>query len=488
MCSIVGLEGEFNDKILINLLKLTKNRGPDSTGLFLDDELFLDINLNDFTTNNNHKIALGHNLLSIFNLGELEDNYQPLTNGKLTIDFNGEIYHFNSLVNYVNKVYEKTTILTDSYLILKLIEYFYSKNSDLLESVQETNRLLDGDYSFAVYDGENLAIARDPLGVKPLFYGKTDKFNAFSSSKYSLKQLNIEDIKRLKPGEILYNWKVISNLDKIANKQIQVTGDITKQLESKLKLATLKRVLNLDEIAVIFSGGVDSAILTLLLKKISENKNLKITLYTVGKENSKDIIASKKLAKWFKLPLKTIEITPEIIKENLEEVVKLIGENNLMKIGVGMTIYLSCKKIHEDGLKVAISGQGADELFAGYNRYLKSFKTGKLSEELRYDIDNMYHVNLERDDAVSMANGVELRLPFLDKNLVEFALNIPVEYKIANEEDKLRKNILRNLGSNLGLPDEFAYRPKKAAQYGTGIDKILRKKVLKEVDIDKILE
>ena len=159
-----------------------------------------------------------------------------------------------------------------------------------------------------------------------------------------------------------------------------------------------------------------------------------------------------------------------------------------MKIGVGMTIYLSCKKIHEDGLKVAISGQGADELFAGYNRYLKSFKTGKLSEELRYDIDNMYHVNLERDDAVSMANGVELRLPFLDKNLVEFALNIPVEYKIANEEDTLRKNILRNLGSNLGLPDEFAYRPKKAAQYGTGIDKILRKKVLQEVDIDKILE
>ena len=158
-----------------------------------------------------------------------------------------------------------------------------------------------------------------------------------------------------------------------------------------------------------------------------------------------------------------------------------------MKIGVGMTIYLACKMIHEDGGRVAISGQGADELFGGYNRYLDSYKSGKLDEELRHDIENMYHVNLERDDAVSMGNSVELRLPFLDKDLIEFALNIPVEEKIAGEDDKIRKNILRDLGYELGLSEEFAYRPKKAAQYGTGIDKILRKKVLKEIDIEKFL-
>ena len=73
---------------------------------------------------------------------------------------------------------------------------------------------------------------------------------------------------------------------------------------------------------------------------------------------------------------------------------------------------------------------------------------------------NMYHVNLERDDACSMANGVELRLPFLDKNLVEFALNIPVRYKISGSDDKLRKNILRKTAFNLGLDKQIAYRPK----------------------------
>ena len=99
----------------------------------------------------------------------------------------------------------------------------------------------------------------------------------------------------------------------------------------------------------------------------------------------------------------------------------------------------------------------------------------------------MYHVNLERDDAVSMDNGVELRLPFLDSKLVEFALNIPVEYKIIARDDKIRKHILRNLASELGLDDEFAFRPKKAAQYGTGIDKILRKKIIKNYDLNSFL-
>lgn len=487
MCSIVGIQGKFTGKQITELLESTKNRGPDSTGIFLDDDLFLDVDLNRFDNDNEYSIGLGHNLLSIFNLGENNENCQPIAGEKLVLVFNGEIYNFKSLANFISRVYDDEKILTDSQLLLKILEYHYNKDSDLLNSVNETIKLLDGDYSFAVYDHENLAVTRDPLGVKPLFYAKGDELNAFSSSRYSLKQLNFEDIETLKPGDILYNWTVISPEEKISQKHISIAGDIKSQLETKLKLAVLKRVLYLDEVAVIFSGGVDSTLLTLLLKEIAKNKPLKIRLYAVGGENSKDIIASRKLAELLDLPLKVQPITKEIVKENLEAVVKLIGENNLMKIGVGMTIYLACKMIHEDGGKVAFSGQGADELFAGYNRYLKSFKEGNLDEELRYDIENMYHVNLERDDAVSMANSVELRLPFLDKNLVEFTLNIPVEEKIADENDKIRKNILRDLANDLGLPDEFAYRPKKAAQYGTGIDKILRKKVLKETDIEKYL-
>lgn len=475
MCSIAGLQGKFTQEDLTSLLKSTKNRGPDSTGILLDNELFLDIDLENFTNDKKYNLGLGHNLLSIFNLGDKDDNYQPIANCKLALVFNGEIYNFKSLAG--------EDVPTDGQLIFNLIEKFYNEDSNLLRAVKKTTQLLDGDYSFAVHDYENIAIARDPLGVKPLFYGKNDKVNAFSSSKYSLKQLNIKDIKTLNPNAILYNWTDISSGENISKKQILVKGNIKEQLENHLRKAVLKRTEYLDEIAVIFSGGIDSTILTMLLKDLP----VKIKLYTVGGENSKDVIASRKIAKYYNLPLKIQTINEKIVKDNLENVVKAIGENNLMKIGVGMTIYLACQMIHEDGIKVAISAQGADELFAGYNRYLKSYATGNLDEELRYDIENMYHVNLERDDAVSMENSVELRLPFLDKNLVKFALNIPIEYKIANREDKIRKNILRDLAHDLGLPKEFAYRPKKAAQYGSGIDKILRKKIIKEINIDELI-
>lgn len=484
MCSIVGLQGDFESKKIIELLKDNKNRGPDSSGVILDDNLFLDINLDDFDDDNNYSIALGHNLLSIFNLGSDSENYQPLVFEKLAIILNGEIYNFKSISNFLKKVSDVEEIQTDSVLILELIKYYLTKSGDILEAVKQSVKMLDGDYSFAIYDGDNLAIARDPLGVKPLFYSKTENLKGFSSTKYSLKNIGFKDIESLKPGSILYNWEVVEPETNIFEKKVALPQDVKRKLETLLKVAVLKRVTYLDEVAVIFSGGVDSAILTLLLKEISKNKDLKIKLYTVGKKNSKDVLAAKKLAEFFDLKIRVYEVTKEIIEENLPRVVELIGENNLMKIGVGMTIYLASKIIHEDGLKVAISGQGADELFAGYNRYLNSLD---LDKELRYDIENMYHVNLERDDAVSMDNGVELRLPFLDKKLTEFALNIPASKKIKDSEDKLRKNILRDLAFELGLPEEFAYRPKKAAQYGTGIDKILRKKVLKEIDINSFL-
>jgi len=158
-----------------------------------------------------------------------------------------------------------------------------------------------------------------------------------------------------------------------------------------------------------------------------------------------------------------------------------------MKIGVGMTTYLATKKLAEDGLKVAISGQGADELFAGYKRYLESYKNQTLNYDLRQDISNMYHVNLERDDACSMLNSIELRLPFLDEKLVEHVLNIPDNKKIVSIHDDMRKSILRKIAFKEGLDYKIAYRPKKAAQYGTGIDKILRKKIIKNTDLSQYL-
>ena len=481
MCSIVGIQGNFKGNDLIKMLKVSKNRGPDASGVYLDD-VYSDIDLDNFDDDNEYEIGLGHNLLSIYDLYDRKSVTQPVRNDNLVLVFNGELYNFNTIRNLLKKLGVDAEIKSDSEALLYLIDFY--NNGDLLNAVEMAQKLIDGDYAFAVWDGDNLALARDSLGVKPLFYCVSDDLCAFGSSRDSLHELGFEEIHTLKPEHILFNWNDIAPAQKIYEKFMEVDAS---KLNKLLKLSVSKRVEGLDDVGVIFSGGVDSSILAMLLKDISYNKKLNITLYAVGREGSKDLEAARYAAEYLDLPLKTQLITEKLIKEHIGEVVHAIGDDNLMKVGVGLTTYFATKLACEDGIKVAISGQGADELFGGYNRYLKSFEENTLEFEIRQDISNMYHVNLERDDACAMLNSVELRLPFLDEKLVEYAINLPIKYKISGPGDILRKNILRKLAFNEGLDTEIAYRPKKAAQYGTGIDKILRKKIIKEIDLKEFL-
>ena len=481
MCSIVGLQGNFKGNDVVEMLRVSRNRGPDSSGVFLN-EILTDIDLDDFQDGNDYEIAFAHNLLSIYDDNDRLSKPQPIGNGNLVLVFNGELYNFRTIRNLLRKVGVEAEITSDSKALLYLIDFY--NRGDLLKAVQMAIRLIDGDYAFAVWDGENLAVARDPLGVKPLFYAENDELKGFASSRQSLMEVGFTDISTLKPEHILFNWNDIAPAQPIYEKIFE--GDVDK-IDKLLRLSLVKRVEGLREVGVIFSGGVDSSYLALLLKEISENVPLKVKLYAVGVEGSKDVEAAIKASKSINLPLEIFEVTEDAVREALPDVVKAIGDDNLMKVGVGLTTYFATKMVARDGIRVAISGQGADELFGGYKRYLKSFVEDNLNFELREDISNMYHVNLERDDACSMLNSVELRLPFLDERLVELVLNIPDNKKIVSMHDDMRKSFLRKLAFEEGLDYEIAYRPKKAAQYGTGIDKILRKKIIKDTDISQYL-
>lgn len=482
MCSIVGLQGKVKVDDIVKMLKTSNNRGPDSSGIFLD-KIYTNIDLEDFEDDNSYSIAFGHNLLSIHDSNDRVSQPQPVSNDNLILVFDGEIYNFKTITNLLSRVGVQKEILSDAEALLYLIECY--NKGDLVKAIQMAIRLIDGDYAFAVWDGENLAIARDSLGVKPLFYAHNGDMRGFASSRLSLMEVGFNEIETLKPEHILFNWKDIAPAQPIYEKIME--GDVAK-IDKMLKLSVVKRVEGLTDVGVIFSGGLDSSYLALLLSEISQNIPLKITLYAVGAEGSHDIDSAIYASKFLNLDLKICKVTEEMVRENLPQVVKAIGDDNLMKIGVGMTTYLATKMIAEDGLKVAISGQGADELFGGYKRYLESFVNDTLNYDIRSDISNMYHVNLERDDACSMLNSVQLRLPFLDKNLVELVLNIPDNKKIVSMHDDMRKSILRKIAFEEGLDYEIAYRPKKAAQYGTGIDKILRKKILKDTDIGEYLK
>ena len=484
MCGIAGVMGTNISKKLYDMLISLKHRGPDGTGVFVDDITYYG-NLDNLKISEG-SFGLGHNLLSIVGC---EPDSQPMVYGNYVLVCNGEIYNFKELKNKFNIDFKTDS---DCEIIISLIKMFY--DDSLYDAVIKTIEQLDGDYAFAVYDGKNFAAVRDPVGVKPLYFGENDdeKIFAFASEKKALWKIGINDVKTLPPDSILYNKELVSNklnehvnIQNLRSQSNLSKETLRKQLKDLLITSVKKRVSGLSEVGILFSGGIDSTIIA----KITDDLGIKTCLYSVGHKDSADLKFARKTAEEMNLPLKTRVIDVEDVRKYVIPVLDAIEEFNIMKIGVGMPAYIAAEMAHEDNLKVMFSGQGADELFGGYNRYLKFYEEkGEMAQEdLKNDILNLYHVNLQRDDAVTMANSIELRVPYLDPDIINIAMNIPMKYKI-NRDNTLRKCILREIGAELGVPEEIVKRPKKAAQYGSGIHKILVKKVLKEEsfkDIEK---
>ncbi len=512
MCGIAGIKGENIGPDLKNMLISIKHRGPDGSGVFVDGKVLhddlgsLDVPQGSF--------GLGHNLLSIIG----SEVSQPLTRDKFVLVCNGEIYNFKELKKEFNLDFKTDS---DCEVILGLIQRFYE--GSLNESIKKVIKHLDGDYAFAVYDGTNFAAVRDPVGVKPLYYGKNvdKKSFAFASERKALWNIGISDVKTLPPDQMIYNGKLmdlgnkllikpeytpkIASMDNSKSKNNSINNStnactdnpiintliacrdmstniskdtLKNQLKDFLIASVEKRIKGLSKVGIIFSGGVDSTILA----KIALDLGVDTLLYTVGHKDSVDIKFARRAAHDMQLPLQIQTVDVDDVRKYTKLVLNAIEEFNIMKLGVGMPSYIASEMGHIDGLKVMLSGQGADELFGGYHRYLKFYedKGEKTQQDLKTDILNLYHVNLQRDDAVTMANSIELRVPFLDMNIINLAMDIPMEYKINSYNDNLRKCILREVAKELGVPDEIVKRPKKAAQYGSGIHKILMKKVLKD--------
>lgn len=476
MCSIIGINGQNINSKLFVMLDVLKHRGPDGVGLLSQSKLYYNNDINNEIPDSD--FILAHNLLSIIGKDEL----QPLQSDNITLVANAEIYNYDELVSEHNLTDFKTN--SDCEIILKLIEKYYDNN--LKEAVVKTIELLDGDYAFSVTDTVDYMVVRDNLGVKPVYFADDEETFAFASESKALTAVNMENIQTLSPRQAIFNNSLVPIRQEYS--RYESTEDylqLKEELKNNIAEATKKRVQNLNRVALLFSAGVDSTLLAVILKKLG----VETTLYTVGTQNSQDMQFARKVSEDIGLPLKTWIINRDVIEDNFEKTINIIEDTNLMKIGVGMTIYLTSMLAHEDGHKVILSGQGADELFCGYNRYKNKYDNPKeLLEELTYDLNNMYHVNLERDDKATMSNSVELRVPYLDKKVVQTACKMPIKYMLHSEDDKIRKHILRDVAYELGVPEYIAYRPKKAAQYGTGIDKTIKRKLLKQERFMKLIE
>ena len=241
--------------------------------------------------------------------------------------------------------------------------------------------------------------------------------------------------------------------DEIVSNKEEIILELARLLENAVDINTDK------EVGIAFSGGVDSTLIAYLCQKLGK----KFTLYSVGFEDSKDMQAAKNTAMKMNWPLKTKIIKLEDCEEIFKEVMRITGKTDPISIGVGAVTYSVLQMMEEDRL---LTGLGSEELFAGYERH-----KGNINEECWKGLLDIYERDLKRDLSLAKDVGKEIKFPFLDKKLIDYAMKIDGNLKVG----EFRKQILRETAIQLGLAKEFAFRKKCAAQYGSKFDFALEK-------------
>lgn len=459
MCGIYGIysPNKYQSNDIIKILKTNKYRGLDNSGVYYNKEIQINNSIDKFILPKEIEgLILAHNLHSI--VGNIP---QPIKGEKGILITNCEIYNWEN----INKKFNFKTE-NDAQTMLKLIEKIGINN------INQIFRELDGVWAFAYIENDKIYLSRDILGVKPLSYLHNDKEFKFSSEKKLLDKNSQE----LNPRETLIFDMItnsINTLKKEIEKPFSEIKDDYKIIQNKTQELLIKsikkRVPKNQKVGLLFSGGIDSTYIALALKELKVN----FTCYTAkvkggNIEEASDYIYAKEIAKKYNLKLKVINIETHQLKKVTKEVIELIEDTDYIKISVSLPFYLSCSAAKKDQVKVMFSGLGSEEIFAGYRRHKEA---KNVNEECYQGLNILHQRDLYRDDVICMKNNQELRLPFLDRDLIKYCLEIPVKYKLDLEKNR-SKIILRDISKiQFNLDDKYSERQKKAAQYGSKFDK-----------------
>lgn len=481
MCTVCGHyshHGPMPCNDIHDMLVKMAHRGPDTHGISLDGSVSRAATVEELSEplKGQARIALGHSRLSIVGQDKLT---QPFVScdGRLVLIHNGEIYNYQKLRTLLYRQHDIQTS-SDSEVLVHLLEETYQ--GDLLEAMQKVVGLLDGMYAIAASDGRSVVVARDPIGKKPVYYLENQGTTYFASEKKAL--WNGQDTpQRLLPGDLLHidaQGHQVHQGFHLQSPQIDIVDfrEAVERYKEVLCQAVNKRLtgLNEDLIGVIFSGGIDSVLITKLLQR--EGKNL--CCYCTGTADSGDIVAARAVAKDLGVELKNTIIDEGMVKDILPEVIRNVEESGLLQVEVAIPMYLAARLAAQDGIRVMFTGQAADELFAGYPWYrdvLRDFGYLRLHEKLWEDLSLLYTDTLEREDKLTMAHSIELRAPYLDRDVIQTAMRISPRLKIEGEDDKLLKKVHRQAAVELGVPPYLAFRVKDPAQSGSGIHGIIER-------------
>jgi asparagine synthase (glutamine-hydrolysing) len=473
MCGIVcAFDIKSNsEEVRSNVLRMAKkvrHRGPDWSGIY-----------------SNEKAVLAHERLAIV---DPTSGKQPIISddGHKVIAVNGEIYNHIYLRERHTPDYNFKTE-SDCEVILAL---YQKKGIDFLND-------LNGIFAFALYDSSNdkYLIARDHMGIIPLYIG-WDKQNIFYVSS-ELKSLEgvCDKIELFPPGHYLD-----SSDGKLIKWYIPnwTSFDSVKDSETKIKLihdslsAAVKRQLMSDvPYGVLLSGGLDSSITSALAKKFASKRIEsndqqdawwpQLHSFSVGLEGAPDLKAAKIVADYIGTVHHEINFTVQEGIDAIRDVIYHLETYDVTTVRASTPMYLMARAIKSLGIKMVLSGEGADELFGGYLYFHKAPNSKEFHEETVRKLDKLHQYDCLRANKSLAAWGIEGRVPFLDKEFIDVAMGI-------NPEDKMIKNgriekwVLREAFKDY-LPESVLWRQKEQFSDGVGYSWIdsLKELVSKEV-------
>lgn len=450
MCGIAGVWGADADSVraLGEMLRALSHRGPDDRGIWTGEA-----------------VALGHTRLSII---DVASGRQPLGNedGRLQVVLNGEIYNHAELRRGLEAAGHRFRTRADTEVLVHLFE---DHGPAFLPRLR-------GMFAFAVSDGRRLLLARDPLGVKPLYYGWSRGRLFFASEMKALARVTrrmhvfpaghcamleraaLPD--RPLPTRPYYALPEVGRWDSVPWEQA------VDEVRATLAGAVHDRLVADVPVGVLLSGGLDSTLVAALARRMRDGV---LHSFATGLEGSPDLAYAEDAARRIGTTHHAAVYTAADVVRALPAVVRALESFDPALVRSAVPMWFVARLARER-VKVVLTGEGADELFAGYD-YLAGLAGRALDEELAAITANLHWTNLQRADRMSMAHGLEAREPFLDTRLVDLAFRLPWSFK--RPATGPGKRVLRAAARSL-VPEDVIARPKAKFSQGTGTAEVLR--------------
>lgn len=441
MCGFVayvGMEGPAHLTAVRELAELVCHRGPD-----------------DAAAVSTERVALAHRRLSII---DVAGGRQPLANetGDVLCVCNGEIYNHQELRSRLLGAHRFRTS-SDSEVIVHLYE----------ELGPACVRELDGMFAFVISDGSRFLAARDPFGIKPLYYARdavTDGF-WFASELKALPK-DCRDVQEFPPGALMTQqglrrwfvpeWSVSETIPE---------PEEPRAIRTALERAVTKRLMSDVPLGVFLSGGLDSSVIAALVARAVPH----VHTFAVGLDGSPDLAAARHAAEHIGSTHHEYVYTPQEAEAAVPKVIEYLESYDPALIESAVPCYF-VSKLAAEHVKVVLSGEGADEVFAGYGYFSEIRDPHALHRECARLLLGLHNMNLQRVDRMTMAHALEGRVPFLDVDFVASAMRIDPTLKTTGERPE--KWLLRRAVSDL-LPTEITWRTKQEFAHGSGSAKVL---------------